>query len=64
MNQLKVGDVVFLNSENSVKMTVTEITEDGVECMYYHPETGKIMYTPTIPEEAFTPLKKLNDPYK
>lgn len=64
MNQLKVGDVVFLNSENGVKMTVTEITEDGVECTYFHPETGKIMRTPPLPEGAITPLKKQDDTYR
>lgn len=58
MNELKVGDIVFLNSENSLKMTVTEITEDGVECVYLHPETGKVMRTPPLPKDAFTPLKK------
>ena len=57
MNQLKVGDVVFLNSENGVKMTVTEITEDGVECVYFHPETGKIQRTPPLSEESFTKVK-------
>lgn len=57
MNQLKVGDVVFLNSENGVKMTVTEISEDGVECTYFHADTGKIQHTPPLPEEAFTKIK-------
>lgn len=57
MNQLKVGDVVFLNSEDDVRMTVTEITENGVECSYYHSETGKILRTPPLPEESYTKIK-------
>lgn len=57
MNQLKVGDVVFLNSESGVKMTVTEITEDGVECTFFHPETCKIQRTPPLPEDSFTKIK-------
>lgn len=57
MNQLKVGGVVVLNSEDGVKMTVTEITENGVECSYFHPETGKILHAPPLPEESYTKNK-------
>lgn len=56
MSNLKIGDVVYLNSEDGVKMTVTEISENGVECSYYHSETGKVQHTPPLPEGSFTKI--------
>lgn len=54
MNQLNVGDVVYLNSNSDIKMTIKEISGDGVECVYFNPETGKVTQTPPLPEDAVT----------
>ena len=54
MNQLKVGDVVYLNSENGVKMTVTSVENGEIQCIYFNSSEQKFVLTPTMPEEAVT----------
>ena len=49
MNELKVGDVVYLNSENRVKMTVSYVSNGQIECIYYNPTTHKFETTITMP---------------
>ncbi len=49
MNELKVGDVVYLNSENRIKMTVSYIGDGMIECIYYNPSVNKFEATMTVP---------------
>lgn len=49
MNELKVGDVVYLNSENRVKMTVSYVGDGEIECIYYNPTTHKFETTIMMP---------------
>lgn len=39
MNELKIGDVVYLNSEDRVVMTVVWVDEDEVTCAYFNGQT-------------------------
>lgn len=56
MNELKIGDIVYLNSEKDVTMTVTYINtrENKVQCVYYNTSTQEFKYCPAIPIEAVT----------
>lgn len=49
MDNLKIGDVVYLNSEERVKITVAELginkTFQGV---YYNEVKHEFLYTPTL----------------
>lgn len=63
MNQLKVGDVVRLKSdENGVKVTVASIDNGEIQCIYFNSLEQKFVLTPTMPEETVT--LKSDDYYK
>lgn len=49
MNDIKIGDVVYLNSENRVKMTVSYVGNGQIECIYYNPSTHTFETTITMP---------------
>ena len=56
MNELKVGDIVYLNSEPRVYITVTYIDSRGNEMqgVYFNPDSKKFEFTPTLPIATVT----------
>ena len=56
MNELKVGDIVYLNSESRVHITVTYINsrEEKFQGVYFNPDSKKFEFTPTLPIAAVT----------
>lgn len=60
MNQLKVGDVVWLNSQQGLDMTVAEITDKGVVCIYFCPSERKIVQTIPLPMGTLTKAENLD----
>lgn len=54
--KLKVGDVVFLNSEPNVYLTVEFVANDKVELAYYD-STDRIFKHAKIAPEALTLVK-------
>lgn len=63
MSQLKVGDVVFLNSENDVKMTVVSAEDGEIQCVYFNEVEGKFALTMPMPEDAVRSLTKPNEDF-
>ena len=63
MNQLKVGDVVYLNSEKNVPMTVASVDNGEIQCIYFSKTEQKFVQTMAIPEEALVLITKPNDDY-
>lgn len=58
MNELKEGDVVYLNSESRIKLTVTSLLiNDCIEATYWNPTKGEFQ-TIKGARHAFT---KVND---
>lgn len=64
MNDLKVGDVVYLNSDKEIPMTVASISDGEIQCIYFNQAEQKFVQTMAMPEDAVTPVKKTNDPYR
>ena len=60
MNELKIGDVVCLKSEERLQMTISEISGDEIECIYFHPTEKKIIRTIPMPKEAVVKVKPSN----
>lgn len=55
MKQLKVGDVVCLNSSPEFTMTVMQITDKGLaNCIYYSEPNGEYVLSDLIPFECLT----------
>lgn len=56
MNELKVGDVVYLNSESRICITITYINKsDGaLQGVYFNTDSKKFEYTPKLPLAAVT----------
>lgn len=56
MTELKIGDVVYLNSEDRVHMTVVYINsnDNEIQCVYYNAGTQEFKYSPKIPIAAVT----------
>lgn len=54
MNDLKVGDVVYLNSEPEIKMTVTYISDGTAQCVFYCVGDHTFHHSPELPVAAFT----------
>ncbi len=53
MNQLKVGDVVRLKSEeDGVKMTVASVIDGEIQCIYFNQSEQKFVMTMAMPEET------------
>ena len=49
MDNLRIGDVVFLNSEERVKITVAEIGDDKTfQGVYYNDVKHEFLYTPKL----------------
>lgn len=55
MNEFKIGDVVYLNSEDRVEMTIVWIDGD-VTCAYFNGQTYKIEKV-TFPINALTKVR-------
>lgn len=49
MNDIKVGDVVCLKSELSVKMTVAYIADGEAKCIYYSNREGVFQTVSCVP---------------
>lgn len=49
MNDIKVGDIVHLKSEPSVKMTIVHISEGEANCIYYRQQEGVFQPLSCIP---------------
>ena len=60
MNQLKVGDVVYLKSEEKLRMIISEISGDEIECIYFHPTEKNIVRTIPMPQEAVVKVEQYN----
>lgn len=56
MNELKVGDVVYLNSESRVLITISYIDarENYFQGVYFNPDSKKFEYTPKLPIATVT----------
>ena len=56
MNELKIGDVVYLNSESRVLVTVAYINtrEEKFQGVYFNPDSKKFEYTPALPIATVT----------
>lgn len=56
MNELKVGDVVYLNSESRIYITVTYIDRNdaALQGVYFNGDSKKFEYTPKLPIAAVT----------
>lgn len=64
MNQLKVGDVVRLKSdENGVKMTVASVENGEIQCIYFNESEKKVVMTMAMPEEVVTLTNKPNEDF-
>ncbi len=63
MNQLKVGDVVHLNSDRDVKMTVVAVDDAEIQCVYFNRPESKLVMTMTLPKEAVSHEKSKDDDY-
>ena len=57
---IKIGDVVYLNSNPEIKMTVTYVTRDKIQATYCNPITGKFECSPTLSIEAISLVKEKN----
>ena len=57
---IKIGDVVYLNSNPEIKMTVTYVTGDKIQATYCNPLTGKFECSPTLSIEAISLVKEKN----
>ncbi len=61
MSQLKAGDVVYLNSDKKVPMTVAWVSDGEIQCIYFNESEHKFVQTMAMPEEALT-LSKASRP--
>lgn len=55
MNEFRVGDVVYLNSEDRIEMTIVEIHTE-VTCAYFNEQTHKFEEV-TFPINALTKVR-------
>lgn len=60
MSDLKVGDVVWLKSQQGLDMTVAEITDDGVVCIYFSPSERNFVRTIPMPNGTLTKVENLD----
>lgn len=64
MNQLKVGDVVRLKSdENGFKMTVASVDNGEIQCIYFNESEQKFVMTMAMSEEVVTLTNKPNEDF-
>ncbi len=49
MDDIKVGDVVYLKSEPSVKLTVAYISDGEAKCLYYRTQEGIFQTISNVP---------------
>lgn len=54
MNELKVGDVVYLNSEDRMQITVSFIENGYFQGVYFNADSKKFEYTPKLPIATVT----------
>jgi hypothetical protein len=54
MNELKIGDVVYLNSEDRMQITVSYISDGYLQGVYFNVDSKKIEYTPKLPIATVT----------
>lgn len=52
--ELKIGDVVYLNSEPNVKMTVVYIENGYIQAVFYSSLNNKFDYSVKLPIKAVT----------
>ena len=52
--ELKIGDVVYLNSEPNVKMTVVYIENGYIQAVFYSALNNKFEYSVKLPIKAVT----------
>lgn len=52
--ELKIGDVVYLNSEPNVKMTVVYIENGYIQTVFYSSLNNKFEYSAKLPIKAVT----------
>lgn len=58
MNEIKIGDVVYLNSAQLITMTVISITNDGhLFGVYFNSDTKEFKTTPKLPIAAVTKVQ-------
>ena len=56
--ELKVGDVVFLNSNPEIKMTVILIESDKIQAIYFNSILGKFEFTPMLSMKVISITRK------
>lgn len=56
MNELRIGDVVYLNSESRINITITYISNGDNTCQgtYFNTDSKKFEYTPKFPIATVT----------
>lgn len=59
MNELKVGDVVYLNSEPRINITITYINkgDNAFQGVYFNIDSKKFEYTPKLPIATVTKVE-------
>ena len=57
---IKIGDVVYLNSNPEIKMTVTYVTGDKIQATYCNPITGKFECSPNTIYRSYFSCKEKN----
>lgn len=56
--EIKVGDIVYLNSNPKIEMTVSHVDSNKVQAIYYNSINGKFEFTPSLPVQTITVVKK------
>ena len=54
MNELKIGDVVYLNSEDRIKITVSYLKNGYLQGVYFNIDSKKFEHTPDLPIATVT----------
>lgn len=58
MNEIKIGDVVYLNSAQLMTMTVVSISNGCLNGVYFNSDTKEFKITPKLPIAAVTKVQQ------
>lgn len=56
--EIKVGDIVYLNSNPEIKMTVNHVEAGKIQAVYFNSTNGKWEYTPILPIQTVSVSEK------
>ena len=48
-NEIKIGDIVYINTAPDTHITVTSVEKGKVQGVYKDPITNKLLYAPSVP---------------